>query len=321
MKVLLLCDQAEKFNDHENFMSYVFSQLKILKQVFQDDADILTLHNFTKWQGSALYNSQLLKKLSDYDLGKYDFIIGAGDSYFSRLFKSDYTTEETFKQLFPKNNKIEFGLPNDRKRADYFFSHYNVAHNRYYHVGFGIPTEHLYIEEEPKDTINVFVDHFMPRRNDITSHLLRDMERIKRKYPMIDVYHHNNFDITKNIFKRQKYDFIDQGEYVKFTLEKIHSIYRKMDVAIATHRESTGSFLPELALCGALCISKNGFYKPYFMKHMINIQYNDFNEINWDSIIENNTAEEKRKRREKALGYYSVEAFRNRIYSTLEKIK
>ena len=321
MKVLLLCDQDEKFKDHENFMSYPVSHLQILKKIFGDDADVLQHHNFTKWKGSALYNSQLQQKLKEYDVNQYDFILGTGDSYFSRLFKPDYTEKQFLSNLFPKNNKIEFGLPNDRKRADYFFSHQNIADSRYYNVGFSVPTEYLYVEEQIKEKLNVFVDHFQPRSNDITSYLLKYMEDVQKKYPMIDVYHHNNFDITKNMFKRQKYNFEEQGSYVRVEMKELHSIYRTMDVGMSTHRESAGSFLPELALCGAACISKKGFYKPHLLNKIDHFEYNDFKDINWNDILHNNTLEKKKKRRQKAIEYYSVEAFRNRIYSALEKIK
>lgn len=314
MKILLLCDQDEKYINKPYNLYYAISQLKLLQKVFGKDADIIQLQNFNKWQGSLNYTTALSRELQSVNMFDYDFVIGCGDLFFARLFKPEYINPILFQQMFPLKNLVQFDASPTMKVANYTLYHSESpsTHRNCEYVGHCVPSEHLYIEQRTTDRINVFVDHVMPKRNDITNEILSYLKEIQKHYP-IDVYHQNTTEITKNVFVN------NSMSYAVYPIEELHSIYRKMDVAFSTHRETMGSFAPELALCGAINVIKNGMYTQSIKKHFPHISYNSLDEINWNEILKKIT--EKETIRQETLRQYSVESYRKRIYNALEKLK
>lgn len=312
MKVLLLCDQDEEYINKPYSLYYAISQLKLLQKVFGKDADTIQLQNFTKWSGSLEYTTLLARELQSINILDYDFIIGCGDLFFDRLFKPKFINPIMFQQMFPKKNLVQFDASPTINVANYGLYHLESSSpsNKCEYVGHCVPSEYLYIEEKTTDRINVFVDHAMPKRNDITNEILSYLEKVQKDYP-IDVYHQNTTEITKNVFVN------NSMSYAVYPIEELHSIYRKMDVAFPTHRETMGSFAPELALCGAINVIKNGMYPQSIKKYFPHMSYNSFDEIDWNEILRKTT--EKETIRQETLKHYSIESYRNRIYNALER--
>ena len=325
MKVLLLCEA-----DDDQYL-YPLGQLRVLQDVFKGEQDTIQIRNLQHWGTSDGYLQLWREKLQSMDLSVYDYVIGSGEFFFTRLFGD----KDKVRSVFPNTKTIEFNnTPKVPLSTDYVFFHMEGPNQpTQFYVGPSIPTQHLYVNEEREPGITVFVDHAMRNRNDCTVSILSYLERMTRIYP-ITVYHQNNLEITKNIFAPQvpaheldayrESTFSEYGfktTYRCYSLPELHSYYRKADICFATHRETMGSICAEIGMCGGITMVQPGMIPDAITSKCPTIWYNQLEQINWPALIDSFTPEARQQRRQFTARTYSLESYRNTILKILESIK
>ena len=76
-------------------------------------------------------------------------------------------------------------------------------------------------------------------------------------------------------------------------------IYNKSHVFVVTHKESLGYSVIECAMAGALIVSFGNFINKNYLNNFHNIIFDNIEDFNWDTIIENIDVQKSRKMAEK----------------------
>ena len=301
--------------------SYPSVQLKLHQKIFGEDQDTVCVEKPEADKKNPIYTDRFLDKLSKKNMSDYDFVIGVGDTFISNISKTGKITRDTFAEV--KKAIIEFDNKPRLKSAhvDYMFYHLDIPslNPRCFYVGQGLNPDYLYYEEKSDNQVVFFVDHHMPKRRDITQKILTALESVYDKYgDKIKILHHANQGIRENYFIEED---LDLPTYVKYDYGHMCQIYRTVDVAVPTHRETQGVLAAEVGMCGGISLIQPWMYPQPTLAKVPHILYKNW-DINWDHLLD--TVLDKKVKQnsiEHTYRFYSIEGYSKRLYDTLEKIK
>ena len=158
----------------------------------------------------------------------------------------------------------------------------------------------------------------IPKKNNDILEILIDHSYYEEGKHIVD-YSDNILSKTAEFFKSYKKQFILR-RFISNGIEKIDinkpiksdlynriglpydeacEIYNKSHVFIVTHQESLGYSVIECAMAGALIVSFGNFINKNYLNNFHNIIFDNIEDFNWDTIIENIDVQKSRKMAEK----------------------